>query len=186
MTILIYILVIISIIIILAIKSSLTMKNNSDAEFIAWRLRLGGLAGIMIGDEYDFVLSRMVHIKLITPEEAAKFQILYEDNKQYNVFFAKPKINWIESITFEINPKNDTLKYININLVDKEKDYATAMDIIISKLTSFYGKPITEGNEVASVKIWVEKDYNTAYIIGTTNKKKYERILICSSNIKES
>ena len=157
-------------------------KTDADANFLARQLCAGGLAGIMIGDRYDFVLSRMVHIKLITQKEAIDFQKSYIDKViksedwidwfTHETFEVTPvKVKGVDKISFKMNHSTHQLATITIEFTNIEKDYSRIISIISQHLDNLYGNSqTTHSHDEKLLNVWGDKNFGTVYTL--CNDKK--------------
>ncbi len=112
-------------------------------------INLIGCMGINIGDSWDFVLSRMMHLNLITKETAQNYEKEYqwwqkEDGSSFmectvGRFYAEEHFNNIKSIEFQI--ENGILCCIKLSFGGEQTDTKSVIYIVKTKLTARLGNP---------------------------------------------
>ena len=141
------VLIISAIILVLYVYIKIKMKHRVGNPIDT--IHFAGCMGINIGDSWDFVLSRMVYLNLITKETAQNYEEAYkkwqqEDGSSFmelsvGRFYVEEHFNNIKSIQFEI--KDGTLDCIEMSFEGEQTDTKSVVDIVKDKLTARLGEP---------------------------------------------
>lgn len=103
-------------------------------------MNFNGCMGINLGDNWQFVLSRMVHLNLISQQEAKEYIDKYAESNRLGsyifgeTFKSTAKYNNIDTIDFRIDAQGK-LEEVVINLVPEQTDMSSLLEICKNTLT---------------------------------------------------
>lgn len=151
--------IIIAVIIVIAYFWLKAKVNKAKANPID-SISFAGCMGINLGDSWKFVLSRMLHLKLISKETFMEYHKEYEKCiedpfLEYSVgsFSTEEHFNNIKELEFTI--KDGVLNDVKITFIGEQYDTKSIMEIIEYKLTRKYGKPL-ENKDGDHFFMWID------------------------------
>ncbi len=132
-------------------------------------LNFQGCLGINLGDSWKFVLSRMLHLNLISKKKFYEYHTNYE---QYigdafmeigvGRFAIEEHFNNINELEFWI--QNGVLDSIHMSFMGEHTDTDSVVDIVRHKLSRKYGSPI-ENKEGDHFFMWMDKETERMIIL---------------------
>jgi len=131
-----------------------------------------GCMGINLGDSWQFVLNRMLHLNLISQEKFKEYHDAYmEDGNSYlessvGRFVVEEHFNNIQELEFCI--KEGVLNNVYMKFVAEHTDIDSIVEIIKNKLTRRLGLP-KENKAGDHFFMWMDNQYNRLIILSCKN-----------------
>ena len=132
-------------------------------------LNFQGCIGINLGDSWKFVLSRMLHLSLISKKKFYEYHTNYE-HYEGDAFMEIGVGNFtieehfcnIDELEFCI--RNGVLNSIHMTLVGEHTDVDSVVDIVKHKLSRKYGSPM-ENKDGDHFFMWMDKQTGRMIIL---------------------
>ena len=145
-------------------------------------MNFNGCMGINLGDDWHFVLSRMVHLNLISQQEAKEYIDKYAESNRLGsyifgeTFKSTAKYNNIDTIDFRIDGQGK-LEEVVINLVPEQTDMSSLLEICKNTLTQQIGeKPLVIKDEKMYLLAWDSPDRRSIINIDMSRNTIYVAI----------
>ena len=120
-----------------------------------------GCMGINLGDSWKHVLSRMLHLNLISKKKFKEYHMGYEEwigdsfmEISAGCFSSEEHFNNIQNLEFVV--RHGVLNRVNIELAGEQQDINTIMKIVKNKITRKFGTPL-ENNDGNHFFMWIDK-----------------------------
>jgi hypothetical protein len=150
--------IIISIIVVIVLVWFKSKINKAKANPID-SINFAGCMGINLGDSWKSVLSRMLHLKLITKETSIKYQKKYEEYigdpfMEVGHFKSEEHFNNVKDFEFVV--RHGVLESVQITFIGEQYDTNSIMEIVQHKLTRKYGTPL-ENKDGDHFFMWMDR-----------------------------
>lgn len=150
--------IIIAVIIVIAYFWLKAKVNKAKANPID-TISFAGCMGINLGDSWKFVLSRMLHLKLITKETFMEYHKEYEEFigdpfMEVGYFKSEEHFHNVKDLEFDV--RNGVLESVHITFIGEQYDTNSILEIVQYKLTRKYGTPL-ENKDGGHFFMWMDK-----------------------------
>jgi hypothetical protein len=149
------IIAIIIVIVFILFKSKINKAKANPIDSISF----AGCMGINLGDSWEFVLSRMLHLKLITKETSIKYKNKYKEYigdpfMEVGYFKSEEHFNNVKDLEFVV--RHGVLESVQITFIGEQYDTNSIMEIVQHKLTRKYGTPL-ENKDGDHFFMWMDR-----------------------------
>ena len=161
--------IIIAIILVIAFFLLKPKNNKKNVGNPIETINFVGCMGINLGDSWKFVLSRMLHLNLISKKKFMEYHVNYEEyignsfmETSVGRFSIEEHFNNIQELEYVV--RYGVLNRVFIKFAGEQQDIDTLVEIVKNKITRKFGYPI-ENKDGNHFFMWMDRETGNMLIL---------------------